>query len=255
MTFIDTHTHIYLPEFDNDRDQVVAGALSTGVEAMLMPNINSSSFPVMMEVAQRYPGICIPMIGLHPTSVKSDYRKELAYMLSVAETYPFVAVGETGIDLYHDITTLEIQKESFRVNIELALKLKLPLVIHARNSFSVIFSILDEYRGSGLKGVFHAFTGTEDQLLKVQDLGFMIGIGGIITFKNPALAAVIAGADITSIVLETDSPYLAPAPHRGKRNESSYLPEINARIAGLLSMSPEDTSAITSAGAKQLFNL
>lgn len=254
MTLIDTHTHLFLPEFDNDRDQAVARALENGITKMLLPNIDSGSFKPMMDTAERFTGICIPMAGLHPTSVKDNYEDELAFLFDAARSQPFAAIGETGIDMYWDTTFLEQQKLSFRKHIEIALELNLPLVIHARDSFPVIFEILSDYSGSGLRGVFHAFTGTAADLKKATGIGFMIGIGGIVTFKNSGLADVIAETNIENLLLETDSPYLAPVPYRGKRNESSYLTEINRKVAAIYGLTPERSAAITTENAERLFN-
>ncbi|MFO7574078.1 MAG: TatD family hydrolase [Bacteroidales bacterium] len=254
MTLIDTHTHLYLTEFDDDRNQAVARALENGIAKMIMPNIDSGSFEPMMNTAERFAGICIPMIGLHPTSVSMKYEDELAFLFNAARTIPFAAIGETGIDMYWDTTFLEQQKISFRKHIEIALELNLPLVIHARDSFPVIFEILSDYSGSGLRGVFHAFTGTAGDLEKATGIGFMVGIGGIVTFKNSGLANVIARTNIENILLETDSPYLAPVPYRGKRNESSYLTEINRRVAAIYGITPEESAAITTENAGRLFN-
>lgn len=255
MILIDTHTHLYLPEFDSDRDQVIARALGTGVTKMMLPNIDRNSYGNMMKTAERYTGICIPMIGLHPTSVKDKYEDELAFILDVARSKPFSAIGETGIDMYWDTSFIENQKISFRKHIETALELNLPVVIHARDSFPVIFQILSDYAGSNLRGVFHAFTGTAGDLEKAIDLGFMLGIGGIVTFKNSGLAEVIARTGIGNILLETDSPYLAPDPYRGKRNESSYLTEINSKVASIYGVTPEESAARTTENAERLFNI
>jgi TatD DNase family protein len=255
MTLIDTHTHLYLPEFDNDRDQIVARAIEQGVTKMIMPNIDINSLGKMMKAAERFAGICIPMIGLHPTSVTNTYDDELKPIFDIARSQPFAAVGETGIDMYWDTTFIDQQKMSFRKHIDLALELDLPIVIHARDSFPVIFEILSDYQGSGLKGVFHAFTGTEEDLEKATGLGFMIGIGGIVTFKNSDLANIIAKTTIENILLETDSPYLAPAPYRGKRNESSYLTLINDRVASVFGITPDRSAAITTENAERVFNI
>lgn len=255
MTLIDTHTHLYLPEFDNDREKAVARALSSGVSKMLLPNIDSKSLSEIMRVTRQYPGVCLPMTGLHPTSVKPDFEKELEALFPEAGDHKFVAIGETGIDLYWDKTYLEQQIESFIKHINAALRFGLPIVIHARESFGVILEILSDYSQSGLTGVFHAFTGTADDMKKALDLGFMLGIGGIITFKNSGLAATISGADISRIILETDSPYLAPSPHRGKRNESSYLSIINGKVASLFGITSDESAAITTANATRLFKL
>ena len=254
MTLIDTHTHLYLAEFDHDRDQAVARALENGITKMIMPNIDTNSFEPMMNAAERFTGICVPMIGLHPSSVSEKYEEELVFLSDAARSRPFAAIGETGIDMYWDTTFIDQQKISFRKHIEIALELNLPLVIHARDSFPVIFDILSDYSGCGLRGVFHAFTGTAADLKKATGMGFMVGIGGIVTFKNSGLADVVAETNIENLLLETDSPYLAPVPYRGKRNESSYLTEINRKVAAIYGLTPERSAAITTENAERLFN-
>ena len=244
-----------LPEFDSDRDEVVARAVRDGVKTMLLPNIDKESYPKMMGVANRYPGICLPMIGLHPTSVGDNYEPEMEYLFKVAKTGTFVAVGETGIDLYWEKKFIHNQIIAFKKHLDLALTLKLPIVIHARDSFDQIFEVLAGYKGSGITGVFHAFTGGEKEVRSVLDMGFMLGIGGIVTFKNSTLPLAVASADITNIILETDSPYLAPVTHRGQRNESSYLGFINYRVGTIFGISAEETAAITTANAQRLFKL
>lgn len=255
MNLIDTHTHLYLPEFDSDRDDIIARAVRDGVNVMLLPNIDMESFPKMMNTANRYPGICMPMIGLHPTSVKEDYEAELQFVSDTAKERTFVAVGETGIDLYWEKKFLKQQIISFRKQIDLALSLHLPIVIHARESFDQIFEVLADYKGKGLTGVFHAFTGGEKELRSVLDIDFMVGIGGIVTFKNSNLPQVIASAGISKIILETDSPYLSPVPHRGQRNESSYLGFINYKVATIFGISAEEAATATTSNAIRLFNL
>jgi TatD DNase family protein len=255
MNLIDTHTHLYLPEFDHDRDEVVARAVKEGVTAMLLPNIDSKSFPLMLETVNRYGGICKPMAGLHPTSVKENYEEELSFVTEAARSGTFVAIGEIGIDLYWDKTFFNEQVTAFRRQLDMSLLLELPVVIHARESFGPIFEVLSDYRGTTLKGVFHAFTGGVKELQNALDMGFMIGIGGIVTFKNSNLPEVIATAGINNIVLETDSPYLSPVPHRGQRNESSYLPFINYRLSTIFRLPHEETAAITTSNAMNLFNL
>jgi len=195
------------------------------------------------------------MIGLHPTSVKEDYEGELEFIANNAKSGRFIAVGETGIDLYWEKKFLKQQIISFRKQIDLALSLNLPIVIHARESFDQIFEILADYNGKGLTGVFHAFTGGEKELRSVLDIDFMVGIGGIVTFKNSNLPHVIASAGIANIILETDSPYLSPVPHRGQRNESSYLGFINYKVATIFGISAEESASFTTSNAMKLFNL
>ncbi|MBM3419643.1 MAG: TatD family deoxyribonuclease [Bacteroidetes bacterium] len=255
MILVDTHTHLYLPEFDSDRDETVARALKAGVHKMIMPNIDRGSFPSMMDAASRYPGLCIPMIGLHPTSVRDDFREELDFIEEKAASGIFSAIGETGIDLYWDKSRLEEQEISFTRHIEMAIRHSLPIVIHARDSFAEIFRILSGYRGAGLTGVFHAFTGTPADLRLAVDTGLHIGIGGIVTFRNSPLAVTISEADPGMLLLETDSPYLAPVPYRGRRNESAYLAETNERLAGIFGMTPARMAAITTENAVKLFRL
>ena len=255
MQLVDTHTHIYLPEFDNDRDEAIERAVKAGVVKLLMPNIDSSSIGRMLDTENRYPGICHPMIGLHPTSVSENYLQELETMENEALSRKFQAVGEIGIDLYWDKTHLIRQIEVFKRQVAMAISSSLPVVIHSRDSFPEVFRALEEFRGSGMKGVFHAFTGTTDDAVRALEMGFMIGIGGIVTFKNSGLAAVVKEAGIENIILETDSPYLAPVPYRGKRNESSYICLVNDRVADILGIPREESAAFTFRNSVQLFGL
>lgn len=255
MQLIDTHTHIYLPEFDNDRETVIKRAIGNGVVKLFMPNIDTTSVEPMLETAKKHPGVCYPMAGLHPTSVKEDYLHQLATIENLHQTNSFIAIGEIGIDLYWDKTFIKEQTDSFRQQCEIALIRKLPVVIHSRDSFREVFSVLDEFTGSGLKGVFHAFTGNLEEAQKAINLGFKIGIGGIVTFKNTHLGEVVKSTDIRNIILETDSPYLAPVPFRGKRNESSYLCIINRKIAEIKGMTEKETAEITFSTSVELFNL
>jgi TatD DNase family protein len=255
MHLIDTHTHIYLPEFDSDRDEVVERAVSSGVEKLLLPNIDLKSIGPMLAAVSRYKGVCLPMLGLHPTSVKSDYETELERILNLFPGEKYIAIGEIGIDLYWDKTHLQEQIIAMRRQIQFAIEKGLPVVIHSRDSFPEVFSVLDEFRGKGLKGVLHAFTGGIKEAEKALELGFKLGIGGIVTFKNSGLSEVVKEIGPENIILETDSPYLAPVPHRGKRNESSYICIINKRLAEIFGMEEEEVAAITTAGANRLFNL
>jgi TatD DNase family protein len=245
MKYIDTHTHLYLPEFDSDRDEAVARAMNSGVLKMFMPNIDTGSADSMLTVANRYPGICFPMIGLHPTSVKDDYSMQLNELEDLFFKHKFIAIGEIGIDLYWDKTFLNEQIIALRRQITFALDKGLPVVIHCRESFAEVFSVLEEFRGRSLRGVLHAFTGGITEAQKAIELGFMLGIGGIVTFKNSSLEVVIKEIGPENILLETDSPYLAPVPYRGKRNESSYICIINKKIADITGKSEEETASIT----------
>jgi len=255
MQLIDTHTHLYLPEFDHDRDEMVKRAVSSGISRLLMPDIDKNSSDLMLKAAEEYQGICIPMAGLHPTSVKEDYMEELDRIDRLFTAFRFIAVGETGIDLFWDKTFLKEQKESLRRHILWALKEELPLVIHSRDSFPEIFSVLEEFKDKKLSGVFHAFSGTVADAENAVSMGFMLGIGGPLTFKNSKLPDVVKHIGIGHIVLETDSPYLAPVPYRGKRNESSYLRIINKKLAEVLDTEEELTASATFDNSCRLFNI
>jgi TatD DNase family protein len=255
MFLIDTHTHIYLPEFDIDRDEAVERSVRNGVVKMLMPNIDVNSVNSMLSAEERYPGVCLPMIGLHPTSVKEDYLLQLDILEKLFEEHKFIAIGEIGIDLYWDKTFLKEQIIALVRQISFALEKDLPVVIHSRESFHELFSVLEEFRGKGLKGVLHAFTGTLEEAKKAIDLGFKLGIGGIVTFKNSGLDRVVREIGPENIILETDSPYLAPVPYRGKRNESSYICIINKKLAEIFGMSEKEIAAITFATSNDLFKL
>ena len=255
MQLIDTHTHLYLPEFDADRDQMVARAVTAGVEKLLMPNIDIDSVAGMLTASERYKQICYPMIGLHPTSVREDYIAQLDQLEKFENNNKFIAVGEIGIDLYWDKTFLRQQIDAFRRQINHALDRELPVVVHARESFREIFSVLGEFKGRNLKGVLHAFTGTSEDALKAVELGFKLGIGGIVTFKNSGLDKVVKLSGPENIILETDSPYLAPVPHRGKRNESSYICIINKKLSEIFGMNEEEIASMTYFSSVSLFRI
>ena len=255
MQLIDTHTHLYLPEFETDRDEIVKRAVSSGVVKLLLPNIDCQSIDTMLSAEARYPGICFPMSGLHPTSVKEDYQNQLDTLESLFLKHKFIAIGEIGIDLYWDKSFLKEQLIAFRRQISFAIEKGLPVVVHSRESFPEVFSVLDEFEGSSLKGVFHAFTGSIKDAEKAITKGFKLGIGGIVTFKNSGLDVVIKETGVENLILETDSPYLAPVPHRGKRNESSYICIINKKLAEIFGMSEEEVASVTFDNSVGLFNL
>lgn len=255
MNLIDTHTHLYLSAFDNDREQVIKSALNDGVRKFLLPNIDNSTVLPMLKLTGQFPEACFPMMGLHPTSVKDDYNKELIMVANWLPKEPFCAIGEIGIDLYRDKQFLQEQNRAFRYQIELALEHNLPVVIHSRQSFEVIINVLKEFKDPQLRGVFHSFTGSLEQAYKAIELGFKLGIGGIVTFKNSGLDKVVEKISLEHIVLETDSPYLAPAPRRGKRNESAYLLYIANKLAEIFSTDIEKVADITSANAIELFGI
>jgi TatD DNase family protein len=255
MQLIDTHTHLYLPEFDTDRDEMVNRAVGSGVEMMLLPNIDIQSVGLMLSACSRYSGICHPMTGLHPTSVKEDYLQQLDKLESLISKHKFIAIGEIGIDLYWDKTFLAEQQIAFRRQISFALENNLPVVVHSRESFPEVFSVLDEFTGKGLKGVLHAFTGNIEDAERAIRMGFKLGIGGIVTFKNSGLDKIVKEIGPDNLILETDSPYLAPVPHRGKRNESSFICLINNKLAEIFGMSEEAIASITYNNSAELFRL
>jgi TatD DNase family protein len=255
MQFIDTHTHLYLPEFDADRDEVVNRALGNGISKMLLPNIDMESVELMLSAVSRYPGICFPMTGLHPTSVKENYLSQLEKLEDMAGKTKIVAIGEIGIDLYWDKTYVNEQMISFRRQVAFAIDNDLPVVVHSREAFSEVFSVLDEFKWKSLRGVFHAFTGTMKDAEIAVSMGFKLGIGGIVTFKNSGLDKIVREIGPENLILETDSPYLSPVPYRGKRNESSYLCIINKKLADIFGKSEEEIAYITFENSVMLFNL
>lgn len=255
VIFVDTHTHLYLNAFDEDRNQVVERALKDDIHYLLLPNIDCESAGPLLSLCEEYPSSCFPMMGLHPTSVGVEYEKELDCIQDMFREHQYIAVGETGIDLYWDKTFIKEQEAAFRLQIDIALVNDLPIVIHSRDSFMEIMGILSDYRNSGLKGVFHCFTGTKQQADEVIELGFMLGIGGVVTFKNSGLDRVVENIDPSHLLLETDSPFLAPVPYRGKRNESAYIQLIANKLGQIKGMSKEEIAKITSENAKRLFNI
>ena len=254
MQLIDTHTHLYLPEFDSDRDEMVKRAVNSGVVKLLTPNIDVRSVGPMLDAAERYNGICYPMIGLHPTSVTDDYESQLDELEKISTEHEFIAVGEIGIDLYWSKIHLSEQIIALRRQVSMAVRSGLPVVIHSRDSIAEVFSVLDEFRGEELKGVFHAFSGTMNDAVKVASSGFKIGIGGPVTFKNSRLDNIVKEVGLQHIILETDAPYLAPVPFRGKRNESSYICIINRKLAEVSGISEEEVASITYENSCRLFN-
>jgi len=254
---IDTHAHLYAEEFSEDQTEVFTRAVAAGVHYFLLPNINSESIPLMEKLMKEQKNT-IPMMGLHPSYVKENWMEEL----KIIETHLFknpskyCAVGEIGMDLFWDKTFIEAQKLVFRTQISWAKKLKLPIAIHARDAFDEIFEILDEENDESLKGVFHCFTGNLEQANKILDYGgFKLGIGGVITYKNSGLTEVLNSVELKHLVVETDAPYLSPAPFRGKRNESSYLSYIIEKISGIYKLSDAIIAEVTSQNAIELFQL
>ncbi len=253
--FIDTHTHIYLEEFEHDTDSVIKEALEAGVQHMLMPNVDLNTLDPLLSLWEKYPANCLPMMALHPTSVKPGFERVLEKIRPWFCKKCMVAVGETGIDLYWDKTHLTQQIESFKRHIEWALSYELPLVVHSRNSIHEIMQVLEDYRGSRLKGVMHCFPGDTVQAEWFIDYGFLLGIGGVVSYKKSAMAEVVKHVSMDSIILETDAPYLTPVPHRGKRNQPAYIPLIAQKIAEIKNVSLSDVADQTTANARMLFKI
>jgi TatD DNase family protein len=255
MQIIDTHTHLYLEQFKDDVDQVIARSISSGVEKFIFPAIDSSHMQDMHDLQKKYPKNIYLMSGLHPVYVKENYKEELELVVKSLDKHDYVAIGESGIDLYWDKTFLKQQQDAFEFQIRLAILKDLPIVIHCREGFDEIFEILDTEKCSKLRGVFHCFTGTLDQANRAIKLGFKLGIGGVVTFKNGGLDKFINQIDLRHIVLETDSPYLSPVPYRGKRNESAYIINVLNKMSELYGISQEDLASLTTENALEIFNL
>ena len=255
MILADSHTHLYLEEFNNDRNLVIEKAIYEGVKYLFLPNIDSGSIDTMLKVCKDFPENCFPMIGLHPTSVKENYKSELSIMENWLEKEKFSAIGEIGIDLYWDKTFINEQIEAFEFQLYLAKEKKMPVVIHSRNSMNEIFQVLKEPGFSGIKGVFHCYSGNLIQAKKVVEMGYLLGIGGVVTYKNSILPDVIREVGINNIVLETDAPFLTPVPFRGKRNESSYINIIAEKIAEALNIEKSEVAEITTNNTLSLFGL
>lgn len=252
---IDSHTHIYLEEFDDDRAEVVRRAREAGVERVILPNVDLDTVEAMQATDRLFPGYCRMAMGLHPTSVGPDYREHLDRTKELLFTGNYCAVGEIGLDLYWDKTYAREQEESFVVQTEWAVELDLPVIIHCRDAFDEIAALLQSGRVSAFRGVFHSFTGTVDEVRTLRKTGdYYFGINGIVTFKNAHLEEMVREVGLDRILLETDAPYLAPVPYRGKRNEPSYLPRMAQRIADILGVTVAEVEAATTANALQLFS-
>lgn len=249
---IDTHAHIYLSEFDEDRAQMIERAYAAGVEKILMPAIDSSTHALMLDVENQFSG-CASMIGLHPCSVKENVNEELNLIKHYLEERSFIAIGEIGLDFYWDKTFTDLQYQAFHQQVDLALANDLPVVIHSRNATEECIEVVQQYRG--LKGVFHCFSGSGEQAKKLIGLGFMLGIGGVVTFKNAGLDKVITEVGLQNVILETDAPYLAPVPHRGKRNEPAYTKLVADKLSTITGMCLKEIEELTSANAIKLFKL
>jgi TatD DNase family protein len=253
MNFIDTHAHSYSEQFAPDRDEMVQRAFNAGVKKIYMPNVDSESIAGMLALEAKYPENCVAMMGLHPCSVKENYLAELKIVEKWLAQRSFCAIGEIGIDLYWDKTFFNTQKHAFLQQVAWARALKTPFVIHTRDSTDIVIDLLQKEPQGKMSGIFHCFGGTLEQAKAIIDLGFLMGIGGVATFKKSGLEAVLPHIPLENLVLETDAPYLAPVPYRGKRNESAYIPLIAEKIAQIKGISLEKVAAITSQNAEKLF--
>lgn len=255
MSFIDTHTHFYDEVFLPDRAPLIASARAAGVEAFILPNINLASTASILSLQTEYPHYCFATTGLHPTEVAPDYLQTLTRMEEQLGQHPFSAIGETGLDYYWDTTYTREQERALEIQIDWAIGLNLPIILHCRKAFDPLFRLIKQKQKGNLTGVFHCFPGDEAQARKVIDLGFYLGIGGVVTYKNATMAKVVSAVGPHRLVLETDAPWLPPIPHRGQRNQSDYLPLIAQKVAELLNTTPEEIGRITTANARQLFRL
>ncbi len=259
MPYIDTHTHLYAPEFDTDRPEVVARALAAGVGRLLLPDVDAASRPALMAMAEQYE-CCTPMVGVHPTSINENpaWREEIAAVGELLENSSdrYCAVGEIGLDLYWSRDFEQQQREAFVAQVEMALRHNLPIAVHCRDAWEPLIEELERFAPRGVRGVIHAFTGELSHYERLKACGdFVFGIGGVVTFKKSVLAAVVAQMELSDIVLETDAPYLTPTPHRGKRNESSYIPLIAQVVADLHAVSLCEVARVTTASAERIFSL
>lgn len=252
---IDTHTHLYAKAFNSDRDEMIQRAIAERVEQFLLPNIDEDSIPGMLALEEQYPGRFFPMMGLHPCSVGADYQKDLEWVKRWLDQRDFIAVGEIGVDLYWDKTYVEEQKAAFIQQAEWAIELDRPIVIHSRESIDILIDLIRTINDPGLRGVFHCFTGDQRQAEEIMELGFYLGIGGVLTFKNAGLDKTMAEISLERVILETDAPYLAPVPKRGKRNESAYVRMVADKLASIKQLSVGEIEQITTENAQKLFRL
>lgn len=255
MIITDTHTHLYSEAFDEDRNEMIKKAIDNGIERFFIPAIDSSYTQSMLNLEKSYPDNVFLMMGLHPTQVKENYKEELAHVVEMLDKHKFYAVGEIGIDLYWDKTFLKEQQEAFKMQIQLAKKHKLPIVIHCRASFEEVFEVLESEKDEDLFGIFHCFTGTLEQAHKAISYNMKLGIGGVVTFKNGKIDTFLDKIDLSHIVLETDSPYLAPVPYRGKRNESTHIIHVLEKLSDIYKLDKNKIAAITTENSKMVFGI
>jgi len=252
---VDTHAHLYADQFDKDRDDVIQRGIDNGVQHFFLPNIDEASIPGMLDLEAQYPDRCHPMMGLHPCSVATDYKDVLEKMEAWFEKRSFCAVGEIGLDYYWSKEFIKEQKDAFRIQCRWAKELDVPIVIHARDSMDDLIQIVAEEKTDNFRGIFHCFGGSLEQANRIIDLGFLMGLGGVLTFKKANLGAVIEHIDMEHLVLETDAPYLAPTPYRGKRNESSYVKLVAEKLAEVKGLSLDEVASMTSQNALKIFGI
>ncbi|SHJ74662.1 TatD DNase family protein [Maribacter aquivivus] len=255
MIITDTHTHLYSEAFDDDRKEAIQKAIDLGVERFFIPAIDSTYTEGMLALEKEFPGHMFLMTGLHPTHVKENFEDELAHVEEMLDKHTYYAIGEIGIDLYWEKKYLKEQQIAFRKQIQIAKKHKLPIVIHCREAFDEVFEILEEEKGDDLRGIFHCFTGTYEQAEKAISYNMKLGIGGVVTFKNGKIDTFLKNIDLKHIVLETDSPYLAPTPYRGKRNESAYIVNVLEKLADIHGVPNEQIALETTKNSKEVFGI
>ncbi len=255
IEFVDTHTHLFVQEFDEDRNNVVQRAIAAGVTKLCLPSITEESVPVIMKMCEEHPGVCFPMLGLHPTELGEDYKGVLERMYDILKNdCRYIAVGEVGLDFYWDDTRKKEQLEAFDAQIAWAAEMGLPLAIHSRSAFNELYDMMESHRGKGLTGVFHCFSGNEDEARKLLSFdGFCLGIGGVVTYKKSILPEVLKNVPLERVLLETDSPYLPPVPFRGKRNESAYVPYIAEFLADVYDCTIDEVARVTTINACRIF--
>ena len=252
---IDSHCHLYVEEFENEIEKVIENALNNGVSKFYMPAIDLKYTASMQMLEVKFPGKCFAMAGLHPCSVKGNYDEEINHVKTNLEQRKFCAIGEAGLDFHWDKTFVKQQYECLEIQIELALQYNVPLILHTRNATEETIEVIKKYKNTNLTGIFHCYSGSYEQTKKIIDLGFYLGIGGVLTYKNAGLGEVLAKFDLNNIVLETDAPYLSPVPYRGKRNEPAYLKNVAQKLAEIKKISFEEVDAITTANAEKIFGI
>ena len=252
---IDSHCHLYVEAFEADIEKVIENAINNGVSKFYMPAIDMKYTVSMHQLEEKYPGKCFAMAGLHPCSIKEYYGEEINHVKTLLEQRKFCAIGEAGLDFHWDKTFVKQQYECLEIQIELALKYKIPIILHTRNATEETIEVIKKYKNTSLTGIFHCYSGSYEQTKKIIDLGFYIGIGGVLTYKNAGLGEVLSQFDLNNILLETDAPYLSPVPYRGKRNEPAYIKNVAEKLAEIKNISLEEVDKITTANAEKIFGI